>query len=63
MQWTCQGETFMMHIKCNEKVRVGNLKNKKKKLTQGTLQVKGSHTTADFHIIHLSDLKNEMQIA
>lgn len=53
----------MMHIKCNEKVRVGNLKNKKKKLTQGTLQVKGSHTTADFHIIHLSDLKNEMQIA
>lgn len=53
----------MMHIKCNEKVRVGNLKNKKKNLTQGTLQVKGSHTTADFHIIHLSDLKNEMQIA
>lgn len=38
-------------------------KKKKKKLTQGTLQVKGSHTTADFHIIHLSDLKNEMQIA
>lgn len=44
----------MMHIKCNENVRVGNLK-KKKKLTQGTLQVKGPHTIADFHIMHLSN--------
>lgn len=54
----------MMHIKCNENVRVGNLKKRKKeKLTQGTLQVKGPHTIADFHIMHLSNGSNKISIA
>lgn len=41
----------MMHIKCNENISVGNLK----KLTQATLQVKGLHAIAEFHITHLLD--------
>lgn len=42
----------MMHIKCNENVRVGNLK----KLTQGTLQVKGP-TLLLISTLHICQIK------